>query len=99
MNKARMQRAFFKTGPIARQNQQLFASDWMAAVNEDLSAILRQPLAVGFGIGSPEAAVEAAAHADAVIVGSAVVKQLLAGKLDEAAQLIADMRAALDKSY
>ena len=59
----------------------------------------KTPLAVGFGIGSPEAAVEAAAHADAVIVGSAVVKQLLAGKLDEAAQLIADMRTALDKRY
>ena len=54
---------------------------------------------MGFGIGSPEAAVAAAAHADAVIVGSAVVKELLAGKLDEAAQLIADIREALDKSY
>ena len=32
------------SGPIARQNQHLFASDWMAAVDEDLSAILRQPL-------------------------------------------------------
>ncbi|MCI7260321.1 MAG: tryptophan synthase subunit alpha [Selenomonas sp.] len=57
------------------------------------------PLAVGFGIGSPEAAVAAAAHADAVIVGSAVVKQLLAGEMDEAMQLISDMRQALDSSY
>ena len=32
-------------GPIARQNQQLFASDWMVQVNEDLGHILRQPLA------------------------------------------------------
>lgn len=30
-------------GPIARQNQHLFASDWMAQVNEDLSDLLRQP--------------------------------------------------------
>jgi cardiolipin synthase len=32
-------------GPIARQNQHLFISDWMTAVEEDLSALLRQPLA------------------------------------------------------
>ena len=57
------------------------------------------PLAVGFGIGSPEAAVEAAAHADAVIVGSAVVGRLLQGKFDEAMQLIRSMRQALDARY
>jgi cardiolipin synthase len=34
-------------GPIARQNQHLFVSDWMAQVNEDLSGILRQPLPPG----------------------------------------------------
>lgn len=32
-------------GPIARQNQHLFISDWMTAEEEDLSALLRQPLA------------------------------------------------------
>lgn len=57
------------------------------------------PLAVGFGIGSAEAAVAAAAHADAVIVGSAVVKRLLDGNLSEAMALIHDMRDALDASY
>lgn len=30
-------------GPIARQNQHLFASDWMAQVNEDLSDFLQRP--------------------------------------------------------
>ena len=29
------------TGPIARQNQYLFTSDWMAAVDEDISGVLR----------------------------------------------------------
>ncbi|SFT90204.1 tryptophan synthase, alpha chain [Selenomonas sp. GACV-9] len=57
------------------------------------------PLAVGFGIGSAEAAVDAAAHADAVIVGSAVVKRLLDDKLDEAMALIREMRVALDARY
>ena len=31
-------------GPIARQNQHLFAADWMGHVSEDLSALLRQPI-------------------------------------------------------
>ena len=34
-------------GPIARQNQHLFASDWMAQVDEDITALLRQPLLPG----------------------------------------------------
>jgi cardiolipin synthase len=32
-------------GPIVRQNQHLFASDWMAHVNEDLSDLLGRPIA------------------------------------------------------
>jgi cardiolipin synthase len=32
------------TGPIVRQNQHLFATDWMAHRNEDLSALLHAPL-------------------------------------------------------
>lgn len=35
------------TGPIVRQNQHLFISDWMAQVNEDISDLLRQPLLAG----------------------------------------------------
>lgn len=31
-------------GPIVRQNQHLFASDWMANYDEDISDILRQPV-------------------------------------------------------
>jgi len=30
-------------GPIARQNQHLFASDWMAQVDDDITGLLRQP--------------------------------------------------------
>jgi cardiolipin synthase len=31
-------------GPVVRQNQHLFASDWMANVDEDISDVLRQPM-------------------------------------------------------
>jgi cardiolipin synthase len=34
-------------GPIVRQNQYLFISDWMAQVNEDISDLLRRPLLAG----------------------------------------------------
>lgn len=34
-------------GPIARQNQHLFASDWMAQENEDITDLLSQPLPPG----------------------------------------------------
>ena len=34
-------------GPIARQNQHLFASAWMDQVNEDLTEVLRQPIPAG----------------------------------------------------
>ena len=54
------------------------------------------PLALGFGIGTPEAAARAAKQADGVIVGSAVVKQIIEGNIDGGIQLIADMRKALD---
>lgn len=57
------------------------------------------PLAVGFGIGSGAAAVEAARHADAVICGSAVVGRLIEGKKEEAYALIREMREDLDKAY
>lgn len=68
-------------------------------VAQMVSGLTDVPLAVGFGIGSPEAAVDAAQHADAVIVGSAVVKLILDSKLEEAAALIASLRQALDAAY
>lgn len=34
-------------GPIARQNQFLFAADWMTEVKEDISGLLREPLPAG----------------------------------------------------
>jgi len=40
-------------GPIARQNQALFATDWMAHVDEDLSDLLRQPWPDGVAEGFP----------------------------------------------
>ncbi len=37
------------TGPVARQNQQLFAVDWMAETGEDLTPILSEPVVIPKG--------------------------------------------------
>lgn len=55
------------------------------------------PLAVGFGIGTPAAALEASEYADHVIVGSAVVKLILEKNVAGAGELIQSIRQALDK--
>jgi cardiolipin synthase A/B len=36
-------------GPVARQNQYLFASDWMSHVHEDIRELLRAPVTTGPG--------------------------------------------------
>lgn len=71
------------------------------SVINDVAKLVREetnvPLAVGFGIGSPEAAIAASEVADAVIVGSAVVKKVLEKDIAGASLLIADIRTALDE--
>ena len=56
-----------------------------------------KPALLGVGISTPEQAAEAAAAADGVIVGSALVRRLLqGGGPDEAHQFVSELRAALD---
>ncbi len=45
-----------------------------APLTERMRQITKLPLALGFGISTPEQVAEAAALADAVVVGSALVK-------------------------
>lgn len=55
------------------------------------------PVLVGVGISTPEQAREVCAVADGVVVGSALVRRLLAGEgPDGVARFVAEMRAALD---
>jgi tryptophan synthase alpha chain len=55
------------------------------------------PVAIGFGIGSAQAAREAAQHADAVIVGSAVMQALMDGGIAGMRTLIHSIRQGLDE--
>jgi len=60
-------------------------------------AVTDLPIAIGFGIGSPETAKEAARYADGVIVGSAVVQLLETKDVSAVKNLIGSIRQELDR--
>jgi tryptophan synthase alpha chain len=61
-------------------------------------AVTDKPVLLGVGISTPEQAAQAAASADGVIVGSALVRRLLdGGGPDEAGEFVASLRDALDR--
>jgi tryptophan synthase alpha chain len=66
-------------------------------IGERCKAVTDRPVLLGLGISTPEQAVEAAAYADGVIVGSALVSRLLDdGGPDAAHAFVAGLRTALD---
>lgn len=69
------------------------------AVIEKAREFTKTPMAVGFGIGDSESAIEAAEVADAIIIGSAVVSRLMQNRFDEAMEFVSDIRKSLDKKY
>lgn len=61
-------------------------------------AMTDKPVLVGVGISTPDQAVAAAASADGVIVGSALVRRLLeGGGPEQAAAFVGSLRSALDR--
>jgi len=69
----------------------------IAAAIETVRTKTRIPAAIGFGIGSPAAARQAARYADAVIVGSAVVSTLGTSGVEGVRKLVRSIRAELDR--
>ncbi|MBL4621741.1 MAG: tryptophan synthase subunit alpha [Immundisolibacteraceae bacterium] len=67
---------------------------------EGLKALGGAPVGVGFGISSPEDAAIVAAFSDAVVVGSAIIKQLESAPgqagIRAAADLVGQLRTAMD---
>jgi tryptophan synthase alpha chain len=58
------------------------------------------PLAVGFGVSGPELAVKIAAHCDAIVVGSAIIRSIegdggLSGIIGRVSKLAGDIKEAL----
>jgi tryptophan synthase alpha chain len=68
-----------------------------AEMGKRLKAATDTPVLIGFGVSTPDQAVEVARNADGVIVGSALLRLLLDGKgPDAVADAVAKMREALD---
>jgi tryptophan synthase alpha chain len=69
-----------------------------AVMGARLKACTDKPVLLGVGVSSPEQAAEAAAAADGVIVGSALVRRVLEGAGPAgAADFVASLRAGLDR--
>ena len=65
-----------------------------------VKAVTDKPAIVGFGISNAETAVTAAREADGVIVASALMRRILDGaSVEDAAQLVAEIREGLDAAY
>ncbi len=70
-----------------------------AEVGRRCKAATDRPVLLGVGISTAEQAVDAARAADGVIVGSALVRRVLAGGgPDDAAGYVAELRMALDEA-
>ena len=70
------------------------------AIVDQLKGLGGPPVGVGFGISTPEDAATVASFSDAVVVGSAIIKQLESASGDAgiraAADLVSQLRAAMD---
>jgi tryptophan synthase alpha chain len=69
-----------------------------AEVAERVRAVTDRPVLLGFGISRPDHAVQAAAHADGVVVASALMRRVLDGAAPaEVGGDVAALRTALDR--
>lgn len=68
-----------------------------AVLAKRIKALTDKPVLMGFGVGSPEQAVEVSAEADGAIVGTAIVRRILDGETPEQLHaFVASLRSALD---
>lgn len=68
----------------------------LAAEVGRIKAVVGLPVAVGFGISTPEQAAAVGSVADGVVVGSALIQAIERGGLAEGVRFLAALRAALD---
>lgn len=70
----------------------------LTAEVEALQAVSPVPVAVGFGISTPEQAAVVAGVADGVVVGSALIDAIEKGGIDAAGALLESLRAGVDSA-
>jgi tryptophan synthase alpha chain len=82
---------------VTGERQAISAS--AALLAKRLKATTDKPVLIGFGVSTPQHAVELSTEADGVITASVLMRCLLdGGGPDDVGGLVADMRAALDAS-
>lgn len=59
-------------------------------------AVTDRPVLIGVGVSTPEQAVEACTEADGVVIGTSVVKAMMAGGSEAVGDLVSRFRSALD---
>lgn len=62
-----------------------------------IRSVVSLPVAVGFGISTPEQAASVAAVADGVVVGSALIQALDKGGIDAGADFLQSLRIGMDR--
>ncbi len=75
-------------------------SDLREALGEEVARLkgaLSLPVAVGFGISTPEQAAAVADVADGVVVGSALIQALDEGGVEGARTFLASLRSGMDR--
>lgn len=68
---------------------------------DNIKKVIKKPIAVGFGISTPEQAKEISTYADAIIIGSALVKMIEDGEgsdIEETAKKIYDFSKSIVES-
>lgn len=101
-NAARTQGFLYAVGTLGVTGERHALADTVAALTVRAKALTTKPVLVGVGVSTPAQAAEAAATADGVVVGSAVVRRVLeAAGPDEAVEtvqsFVGELRAALDE--
>lgn len=87
----------YAVGRMGITGERATVADSAGVLAKRLKAATDKPVLVGFGVSTPEQAVEAATEADGVIVGSALMRILLdGGGPAEAATFVSSLRRALD---
>ncbi len=65
-------------------------------IAQRLKNVTDKPVLIGVGVSSPSQAVEVCSVADGVVVGSAVIRKIIDGSVDEAIDFVGSLRAGLD---
>ncbi|HEX2024054.1 MAG TPA: tryptophan synthase subunit alpha [Acidimicrobiales bacterium] len=87
----------YAVGHLGVTGERTTLSSSAALIGKRVKAVTDTPVLIGIGVSTPDQAAQAATAADGVIVGSALVRRLLAGAgPDGAASFVSELRAALD---